>query len=120
MILSFLIQIFVAAIVVMLGTWLIPRVEVRNFGSALLVAFLLGILNPTLGVILRTFFHMATLGIFFLTGLDFLVRLIASAIILILIDKVYSGFRVRGFGYAILLALNIAIITTLVNYWFLS
>ena len=113
---DFIIQILINAVVLLLAAKFMPKVEVRNFGAALLVAFLIGILNPTIGWLLRGVFHIATLGIPLLLGLGFIIRLIVTAIIIKLVDVFVSGIRIRGFITALILALIMAVTGTIVSW----
>lgn len=115
---NFLIEILITAGVLLLTAKLMPKVEVRNFGSALLVAFLLGILNPTIGFLLSGIFHVFTLGIPLLLGLGFIIRLFASAIIIKLVDAFVPGFKVHGWGTGLLLAVIIALAGTVAGWIF--
>ncbi len=114
---DFIISLVINAVVVLMAAYILPKVEIRNFGSALLVAFLLGILNPTIGWILRRLLDIVTLGIPFLIGLGFIIRLIATAIVIKIVDALVPGFKVRGFTNALILAIIIALISTLVDYF---
>jgi putative membrane protein len=83
---------------------------VKSFKTALWVAFLIGILNATVGLILRFPLNLVTL--FFL---EFIVRLIVTAIVIKLVDKLVSNFKVHGFWPALVLAIALAISGTLVD-----
>jgi putative membrane protein len=112
---GFLISLIINAVIVLAAAYILPKVEVRSFGSALLVAFLIGILNPTIGWILSGILHVATLGIPLLIGLGFIIRLIATAIVIKIVDAVLPGFKVHGFTTALILAAIIALLGTLVD-----
>lgn len=114
---DFIISLVINAVIVLIAAYILPKVEVRNFGSALLVAFLIGILNPTIGWILRGVLNIATLGIPALLGLGFIIRLIVTAIVIKIVDAVVPGFKVHGFTNAIILAIIIALISSLVDYF---
>lgn len=115
---SFLISLIINAVIVLAAAYIMPKVEVKSFGAALLVAFLIGILNPTIGWILSGLFHVATLGIPLLLGLGFIIRWIASAVVIKIVDAVMPGFRVQGFSTALILAAVIALLGTLVDRMF--
>ncbi len=115
---GFIIQILITSGVILLAARIIQKVEINSFGSALLVAFLFGILNPTIGFVLSGILHLFTLGIPLLIGLGFIIRLIASAIVIKLVDAFVPGFKVYGFTTALLLALIIALTGTLTDWIF--
>ncbi|RYD81678.1 MAG: hypothetical protein EOP53_05765 [Sphingobacteriales bacterium] len=112
---NFIISLVINAVVVLIAAYILPKVEVRNFGAAIVVALLLGILNPTIGWILKAVLNVATLGIPALLGLGFIIRLIATAIVLKIVDALVPGFKIHGFTNAIILAVIIALIGTLVD-----
>ncbi|QMU28442.1 phage holin family protein [Adhaeribacter radiodurans] len=101
---NYILNLLVNAGVVMLMAYILPQVRVKSFGTALWVAFLVSILNVTVGFLLRLPLNLVT---FFL--LSFFVRLIVTAIIIKLVDKLLSNFEVRGFWPALVIALAIAI-----------
>ena len=88
-----------------------PEVKVRSYGTALAVALVVGILNATIGFLLRLPLNIVTLGL-----LSFVVRLIVTAVMIRLADKLFSGFEVRTFAAALLLAVVMAIAGTLFSY----
>ncbi|PSR52978.1 hypothetical protein AHMF7605_05280 [Adhaeribacter arboris] len=101
---NYLINLLVNAGVVMLLAYILPQIRVKSFGTALWVAFLISILNLTVGFLLRLPLNLVT---FFLLG--FLVRLVVTAIIIKLVDKLVSNFEVRGFWPALVIAIALAV-----------
>jgi putative membrane protein len=112
----FIIQLVVNAVVLLIAAYILPKVEIKNFMNALLVAFLIGIVGGIIGWLIRGGLHVATLGLFYLFGLSFIIRLVANAIIIKIVDAMVPGFKVHGFGQAILLSLIISIIGALVDH----
>jgi putative membrane protein len=84
--------------------------------TALLVALLIGIVGWATGWLIRGVFQVATLGILWLLGLSFIIRVLANAVIIKIVDAMVGGFKVHGFGQAILLAVIIAIVGALLDY----
>ena len=111
----FLISLLINAVIVMIAAYIMPKVEIKSFGSALVVALLIGILNPTIGWLIKGILHLSTLGLFWLLGLGFVIRMIAFAIVLKIIDGLTSGFHIRGFGAALLLAIILAVLGTITH-----
>ncbi|KAA3438125.1 phage holin family protein [Rufibacter hautae] len=107
---DFLINLLVSAGVLMLLAYLMPQVTIKSFWTALWVAFLVGILNATLGLLLRFPLNLVTL--FFL---QFVVKLIVTAIIIKLVDKLVRNFEVRGFWPALVIAIAMAVASTLLE-----
>lgn len=96
-----------------LALWLvaqiIPGMEVRSYGTALLATVVIGLVDLTLGPILR-FIAFAitflTLGLF---------RLVINAVLLKLASLFTPGFRIDGFLAALLGSLVLAIVTTVLQ-----
>lgn len=85
-----------SAIALLIVAYIVPGFELESFGSALIAALVVGLLNATLGFVLKvlTFpLSILTLGIFLL---------IINAIILLLASAVVPGFKIRGFLAAFL------------------
>ncbi|WP_071885504.1 phage holin family protein [Rufibacter tibetensis] len=107
---DFLINLLVSAGVLMLLAYLMPQVHIKSFWTALWVAFLIGILNATIGLLLRFPLNLVTL--FFL---QFVVKLIVTAIIIKLVDKLIRNFEVKGFWPALVIAIALAVASTLIE-----
>ena len=89
---------------------LLPGFKVKSFGSALVVGALFGLLNYLLGQLFFVVLGVATLGIGFL--LAFLTRWIVDAILLKFVAALTAKLEVRGFKYALLGALVMAVVGT--------
>jgi putative membrane protein len=107
---EFIVNLFVSAGVLILIAYIMPQIEVKSFTTALWVAFLLGLLNATVGFLLRLPLNIVTLGL-----LSFVVRLVVTAIVIKLVDKMVRNFTVNGFWPALVLAIALAIAGTLVD-----
>jgi putative membrane protein len=88
--------------------YILPQVTIKSFLTALLVALLIGFLNATVGWLLRAVGNLITLFL-----LSFIVRLIVTAVVIKIADKLISGFEVRGFWPALLIAIALSVATTL-------
>ena len=108
---NWLLQLLINAAILLLASKIMPSVKIRSFGTAVVVALVIGILNATIGAIIRFPLNLFT---FFL--LSFFVRLIVLAIVIKITDALFSGFEVRSFGAAVLLACIMAVAGNLVNY----
>lgn len=104
-----LINIFFTTVFVLLLANLLPGVRVTGWGSALLVAVVLGLLNIFIKPILVLFTLPATI---FTLGLFLLV---INAIIILLCDYLVPGFDVRGFWWALLFSLILSFCQSLVS-----
>ena len=92
------------AVALLAVTWLLPTIEVSGFGTALIAALVLGFINtlvrPVLAILTLPI-TVLTLGIFYLV-LNGLLFWLASALL--------PGFRVAGFGSAVVGALLYGVI----------
>jgi putative membrane protein len=110
----FIISLLVYSVLILLAAYITPGIKIRSFGTALWIAVLIAILNPTLGWVITFFFHVATLGLFLIFGLSFILRFIAFVIIIRIAEGLSSGFRTNGFWNAMAFAIVLAILGTIV------
>ena len=103
-----MLHILVAWLVSALALWLVarivPGIEVRDFGAALIATIVIAIVNAVIGPILRFIawpLTFLTLGLF---------TLVIDAILLKLASMFSPGFRVRGFLNALVGAILLTII----------
>lgn len=91
--------------VLLLLPYLIPAVQVKSFGTALLVALVLGLLNA----IVRPILVVLTLPITVLT-LGLFIFLI-NGLMFWLVARMFDGFEVAGFWWAVLAAVVYSLIS---------
>ena len=99
----------VSALALWLVAQLIPGIEVRGFGAAMLATVAIAIVDGTVGPILRFLawpITFLTLGLFLLA---------INAVLLKLASVITPGFRVRGFLNAVLGALILTILTSVLR-----
>ena len=101
---------FNAAILVLLSKYM-SSVHVKSFGTAVLVALVVAVLNATVGALLRFPLNLVTLFL-----LSFLVRLIVTAVMIKIADAFFEGFRVDGFKTALIIAVVLALAGALFSY----
>jgi putative membrane protein len=80
-----------SALALLLVSRIVPGFEVRGFGPALIASLVIGLLNATVGLILKivTFpISILTLGIFLL---------VINGLMILLASGIVPGFHVRGF-----------------------
>ena len=106
---EFLIKTLIDTAAVLICSYLLPGVEVAGFGTAILVALALALLNQFIKPLLVIFTIPATVLTF---GLFLLV---INAMIILLADWVVSGFDVRGFWWALLFSLVLTLVKSLLN-----
>jgi putative membrane protein len=107
---DFIINLLINAVVVFVLAYIMPQINIKNYGVAILVALVIGVLNATVGFLLRLPLNIVTLGL-----LSFFVRLLVSAVIIKLVDKLFRGFEVKGFWPALVLALALALVSALAD-----
>ena len=86
-------------IAVMVGAWLLPGVEVSSWGSVLLTAIVISLLNN----IIRPVLIVITLPVTAITLGLFL--FVINALILLMASELVKGFHVDTFGSALLFSL---------------
>ena len=104
-----IISLLVQAIAVFLTSYILPGVYVDGFGSALVVALVLGIVNAIIRPILLLFtlpLNILTLGLF---------TFVINALMIELVDYLVGGFAVGGFFNALLFSLVLSLISGLLN-----
>src|ERR1700761_8051301 len=102
--LRLLIHWLLSAIALIVTAEFVPGFEVRNFTAALVAALVIGLLNATVGLVLKiiTFpISILTLGLFLL---------VINAIMILGASSIVSGFHVSGMVPAFWGALALAIL----------
>lgn len=90
--------------------YLMPQIDVKNFGTCILIAVLLGLLNFVVGWVIR--FPLNLVTFFLLTGI---VRIIVTAVLLKLIDRFLDSFTIVGFWPALVIAVAVAVAGMLID-----
>lgn len=101
----FLLQVFLYSILLLLIARILDGIEVTDYGQALLAAFVLSVLNALIKPILALIslpLIIITLGLFVF---------VINAALLMLTSSIVPGFRIRGFGPALLASLLLSIFT---------
>jgi len=114
----FLVTLLVNAVLVLLAAYITPGIQIKSFGTALWISFLIAILDPTLGWILTGLLHVATFGLFWLLGLGFILRFVAYIFVLRIIEALVSGFKTGGFWNVVAFAIVLAVLGMIVNHLF--
>lgn len=107
---TFILELLFNALVLMLLAKYMTSVHVKSYGTALAVVVVVGLLNATIGALLRFPLNLVTLFL-----LSFLVRLIVTAVMIKVADAFFSGFRVDGFRTALIVAVILALAGALFN-----
>jgi uncharacterized membrane protein YvlD (DUF360 family) len=97
---------FATGVALMVAAWLLPGVDIKSFGGALVVAVIVAALNAVIPPVLAALRLPLTLV------LGFLLVLVADALILQLTDRVTDGvLTVDNFGWALLASLIVAAVS---------
>lgn len=99
-----ILTIIINALIVLGLAYIMKGVWVRSFGTALIVAILIGVINWLIGWLLKTVFDVLTLGVFWALSLNFVTSTLALAVVIKLVDGIVKGFEVKGCFTAILMA----------------
>jgi putative membrane protein len=90
---------------------LVPGIEARDYGSILIAAIVIGLINATLkpiAVLLTLPLTVLTLGLFYL---------LVNGAMLYLTAALTPGFELAGFGSAVLGAIVVSIVGMLLGGW---
>jgi putative membrane protein len=104
---TFLIDTLFTALVVLVIAYILPGIHLDGFGSAILVALALALLNALVKPILVIFTIPATiltLGLFLL---------VINALVILLADWMVLGFFVEGFWWALLFSILLSLIKSI-------
>jgi putative membrane protein len=99
-----------SAIALLVVAYVVPGIAVHSFTTALIAAAVIGIINATLGIVLKvvTFpLTVLTLGIFWI---------VINALMLEVASFFVRGFEVRSFGAAFLGAILLSVIN-MIFHW---
>ncbi|TLM69235.1 MAG: phage holin family protein [Deltaproteobacteria bacterium] len=101
---GFLIKWAVSGAAIIITAYLLPGVAVEGFFAALVTALVLGLINAVIRPVLFVLtlpFNILTLGLF---------TLVINALLIMLADAIVPGFAVRGFWWALLFGVVLAIV----------
>lgn len=89
--------------------WIVPGISFTNFQTALLAAFVMGLVNLFIRPIVLIFtlpLNLLTLGLF---------TFIINALMLLLVAKIVTGFIIVGFLAALLGSILLSVISLFIN-----
>jgi len=98
-----------SALALIIVAYLVPGFEISGIKAALIAALVFGLVNSTLGLLLKilTFpFILLTLGLFWF---------VINAFMLMFASHIVSGFYVRGFGAAFIGAIVLSLVNMLLR-----
>jgi len=100
----------VNAVLLMLIPYVVPGIEMKNFGTALVAALVLAFVNALIKpilILLTLPINLLTLGLFIL---------VINALMFWLVSAIVKGFYISGFWPAFLAALVFSIFSLVLNY----
>jgi putative membrane protein len=106
---NILLRIIITSISAVIAAYILPGVELAGFTTAIIVAFVLALLNAFLKpilIILTIPITIFTFGLFLL---------VINAAMIMLASHFISGFYVDGFWYALLFSIILSIISSLLG-----
>ena len=106
---NFIIRLIISTLAVLVTSYVLPGVHVDSFGSAVIVALVLGFLNVLVKPLLIL---LALPAVVFTFGLFLIV---INTLIIMLADKLVDGFTVQGFWRAVLFGIVMWMVTSILN-----
>lgn len=106
---NILIRLFVTALVAFLLTKILSGVHFDDFGSAVIFAIILGLLNLVVTPILKILglpLTILTLGLF---------SLVINAVVVLMASRFVDGMAVDGFGWAFIFSIALSLATSVVS-----
>jgi putative membrane protein len=100
-----IINILLSAVAVLVGSYLLPGIEIDSFWVAIIVAIVISLINTFVKPILI----VLTIPVTFLTFGLFL--FVIDAIVILLAGNLISGFKVDGFWPALVFSIVLSILT---------
>lgn len=104
-----IVKLIVNGFAVMVTAYLLPGVKVDGYMAAVVLAVVLGILNVIVKPVLQILalpITILTLGLF---------SLVVNALVIMLADKLVSGFSVAGFWWAMAFSLVLSLVSSFLN-----
>lgn len=102
---NILINWLIYSLAILVSAYVLPGVTVSAFSTALFAALILGVLNALLKpllVLLTLPINILTLGLF---------TFVINSIIVLIADKLVTGFEVAGFWWALLFSIILSVIS---------
>lgn len=99
-----------SALSILIVAHVVPGFEVRGFGTALIASVVIGLVNATLGFVLK----ILTLPLTILTFGLFLI--VINALMIGFASMLVPGFSVHGFGAALLGAIVLSVVSFVLRF----
>lgn len=106
---NILIHILIASLAVFVTAYILPGIAIKDFGAAIVVAIILGLLNYFIKPVLLLVslpINIVTLGLF---------TFVINALLVMLVGAMVSGFGVKNFWWALAFSLILSLINGVLN-----
>jgi putative membrane protein len=110
---SLLITWLITSAAVWVTAQILPGFSVAGFKGALVASAVIGLLQVLIGWLLFFVIGVGTLGIGFL--LAFITRVVVTAVLIVLTDKLTVSLKVKSFGVAFIGAIMISAVSTVLT-----
>ncbi len=107
---SYIISLLITALAVMVTAYLLPGVTIKSYGSAIIVALLIGLVN----MIIKPIMVILTLPITILTLGLFL--FVINALMILLVSALVPGFKVNGFIWALIFSIVLSFVNSILHW----
>ena len=104
---NMLLNLLLLSVAVFIVSKILPDIKCKSFGTAILVAVVLSVINILIGWLLRILAFPLTLLTFGLFNI------VIFAVLLWITDQMVEDFEIKGFGTTLLAAVLIAVINTI-------
>ncbi|MDF9796720.1 putative membrane protein [Catalinimonas alkaloidigena] len=105
-----IIELLVNAVAVFLAAYLLQGVEVKSFWSAILTAVVLAIVNA----VIKPIMIFLTIPVTIITFGLFL--LVINALMLMLVDAILPGLKIKNFWWALIFGIVLSIINAILSW----
>ena len=106
---SLIINLILSSLAVYFTAWLLPGISVKGYGTAIVVAIVLGVLNAILKPVLQFIsfpITILTLGLFLL---------VINTVIILLTSALVDSFQVKNFWWALLFSIIVSFVTSILE-----
>lgn len=109
-ILTIILKVLLLSVTIFIVAQVLPKIKIKNFGTAITVAVVLSIINILIGWLLRLLafpLNFITFGLF---------NFVIFAFLLWITDQLVEDFEIKGLATTLLAAVLISIINTILNW----
>jgi len=104
-----IINLLISSLAVFVSGYILPGIKIESFGTAVVVAVVLGIVN----ILIKPLFVILTLPVTILTLGIF--ALFINAIMILIVSALVPGFKVNGLLWAFVFGIVLSIVTSFLH-----